>query len=167
MPRVVPTGVFGKTLQTARLSLANVAAFRNWIGVAAPSGALGRIALWQETFAKLTRPYALIHWGPKARREWSGHGAAAEFHPWAKGTVVVRFVAEAIKLYDNDPGSGLIDFMNRAEASMEGMADLSGTASNLVFSAYEPPEEPEVYMTEDGNPFDGFAANFEIELPDQ
>lgn len=156
-------GAMGLTLQNARATLAKAVAFQSWVGASTPAEAESRIAKWQDLFKNYPRPYAILAWMPGARKAWSSEGTQPEFHPWVVGTIKARFVAELEK-GQKDPSQAFEDFLEAAELSMEGMKDLSGVDANLVMDSYSLSEDPGIFLKEDDNPFDGFAAEFMVEV---
>lgn len=165
MPDVAQTGIFGLALENARSTLANVIPFQQWVGAATSAAAKGHIALLQDDFEKFSRPYALIYWSGQAGRSWSGQGTGMEFHPWPEGTITIRFVDETAKIHKDNPDAAVAAFLNDVAATMDGMAALSGTGSNLVFSRYSLPDDIDLLQKKDGNSFEGFSIEIPIELP--
>lgn len=156
------TGAMSLTLNNAKTTLAKAVAFQTLMNASSAAEAEGHIAKWTQREDRLPRPYVLMRWVPGARRVWVAQGTSGqEYEPWVDGVIKIRFVQEVGKSLVDNPEVAFEGFFDAVEAAMEGMKDIAGIGSNLMFSSYVLADEPDVFLAEEGE-FYGFAVEFDI-----
>lgn len=135
MADVVFTDPFGKCLENAEITLANVAAFQTWVD--ADNATEAKASIYFVTVSPPTRPFVVI-WHEDPRRQPVSTTTSTEFGPDVGGRIVLRFEAIPNSAYVGDFQNEAKSFMYDVYGIMDGMANLAGVGTYLDFGPYYP-----------------------------
>lgn len=130
---VTPAGMVSLPLHYLRLSIADSAAFRTWVGASTQAEALARIYINRETTP--TRPFAVVAWDRNWSREAISGGGRNYFEQ--RGDLMLMFeddIADGL-----DEADAYFTFTNTVGAIIEDIEELAGQAGylNVVSIAVE------------------------------